>query len=242
PGLGHRSGSSARGGHFGQVGDAGPGVQPGQHVIGARVVRQLAHARAGVVQVPEHDRLRRAALRARRQELQLGVIEAPVAEARLVLLAADALHAERALLHHALLAHRDVRIEQQVQRLRPRLELATRLRVIEPVEVADLVGAVVGAVARADAAVVDLPVEPVGRVIRREYGADRLARRVAALLAQHRRGDGVQWRAVLAAGEIALDAHPAHLAMPAHQLLPDGREVVLGVTGRHARRAAGAAR
>src|SRR5690606_39658615 len=119
-----------------------------------------------------------------------------------------ALHAERALLHDAPLAHRDVRVELPVQRLRPLPR--------EPVVVADLVRTVVGAVARPDAAVVDLTVQPVGRVVRGVDGADRLARRVAAVLAQHRdEADGlvlalrrlVRLLAVLLVPlEVALDA------------------------------------
>src|SRR5439155_19193036 len=85
--------------------------------------------------------------------------------------------------------------------------------VVEPVEVAHLVGAVVGAITRADAAVVDLPVEPVGRVIGGVHGTDRLAGRVAALLAQHRRHHRADRPPppLFATRVIALDPHPAHL-------------------------------
>ena len=61
-----------------------------------------------------------------------------------------------------------------------------RLVVVEPVEAADLVRAVVRAEPRADAAVVDHLVEPVGAVRRREHRAHVLAGRVLAVLAQHR--------------------------------------------------------
>ena len=57
---------------------------------------------------------------------------------------------------------------------------------VVPVEPADLVWAVVRAVARADAAVVDLLVDALGAGRRRQHGADRLARRVLAVLAHHR--------------------------------------------------------
>ena len=59
-------------------------------------------------------------------------------------------------------------------------------RVVEPVEAAHLVRAVVGAVARADAAVVDLLVEALGAVHRGQHRADGLAGRVLAVLAHHR--------------------------------------------------------
>ncbi len=70
----------------------------------------------------------------------------------------------------------------EVHRLRPALDL-----IVEVVEAADLVRAVVRAVARADAAVVDHPVEAFVVVVGRDHRADRLARRRAAVLAQHRR-------------------------------------------------------
>src|SRR5450755_323967 len=98
---------------------------------------------------------------------------------------ANALHAEGAFLHHTLAAHGHVRIQLPVHALRPRVLWARRLAVAEPVEIANLVRTVIRAVAGADAAIVDLHVEPVRRVIRRVHGTHRLARRVAALLAEH---------------------------------------------------------
>src|SRR5256885_9600644 len=56
---------------------------------------------------------------------------------------------EGAFLHHAALAYRHVGIQEHGQRLRPRLPLAAALRVVVPVEVADLVRAVVGEIGRA---------------------------------------------------------------------------------------------
>src|SRR6266516_4163508 len=162
--------------HSGHVGDRGPGGERGVHGVAAR---------RPVVQIAEADRLRRAGLRAGGRYLAVAL--AAVREAGAVLSAADALHTEGALLHHTLLAHGDVRVEQHVERVGPALPFATRLRVVVPVEVAHLVRTVVGAVARADAAVVDLAVEPIGGVVRGVHGAHWLARGVAALLAQHRR-------------------------------------------------------
>src|SRR5439155_21993691 len=99
--------------------------------------------------------------------LQLPVADAPPLVRRLALGAVDALHAEGALLHDALAAHGDVRVELRIERLRP-------LRV-PPVEEADAVGAVVAAVAGADAAVVDLQVEALVVVHDGVDRADRLA-------------------------------------------------------------------
>src|SRR6266511_313334 len=165
----------------------GLGVEARQHVVAARVPRELEDLRVVVAQVAEHDRFRRTRLGARGDDL--AVAHGAVLEPGAVLRAADPLHAEGAFLHHALLADGDVRIEQHLQRLGPRVPGAGRLSVVVPVEVADLVRAVVGAIARADAAVIDLPVEAVGGVIGGVHGTDRLARRVAALLAHHRRSE-----------------------------------------------------
>ena len=92
----------------------------------------------------------------------------------------DALHAVGALLHHAAAAHRHVRIAQQLQ---------ARRFVIgeqEEIEPPHLVGAVVGAVARAHAAVVDHVVQAFGAVHGGLHRADQFARRVLALHARHR--------------------------------------------------------
>ena len=110
----------------------------------------------------------------------------------------DALHAERALLHHADFAHRHVGIELQVERLVPRR--------VEEVEEPDVVRAGVGAVARADAAVVDLRVQAVLGVMAGVGRAHRLARRVVALLAHHR--PELQPHVRELALPVALDANP----------------------------------
>src|SRR5687767_3334050 len=130
-----------------------------------------------------------------------------------ILRLANALHAEGALLHDTLAAHRHVRIELPVQRLGERILPAANLTIPEPVEVADLVRAVVRAIARADAPVVDLDVQTVRRVVRRVHRADRLARRVATMLAHHRDEARLEVRAaVLAALVVPLETDPGHLA------------------------------
>ncbi len=111
-------------------------------------------------------------------------------------------------------------------------------RVLEPVEPPHLVRAVVLAVARADAAVVDLLVDAVGAVHGRQNRADRFARRVVAVLAHHRLEDRV--RARLGAAVVAIDADPVHLPAAPDFVLADDRHVVLGLTRHHARRASGA--
>src|ERR1700710_2987958 len=93
---------------------------------------------------------------------------------------ADALHAKRAFLHDAPLADRDIGIVDEL------LEGVLVMVEIEPVETPDLVGAIVRAEPRPDAAVVDHLVETVFAVHGRIDGADVFARRALAVLAEHR--------------------------------------------------------
>src|SRR5258706_9640065 len=93
----------------------------------------------------------------------------------------NSLHAERAFLHHALSAHGHVGIELPVQRLGESVLRTGGLAVTKPIEVANLVGTVVGAVPRSDAAIVDLNIQSIGRVISRVHRTHRLTRSVAAL-------------------------------------------------------------
>src|SRR5690606_20718644 len=108
----------------------------------------------------------------------------------------------------------------------------------EPVVGAHLVRAVVRTVPRAHAAVVDLAVQAIRRVVRGVHGTDRLARRIAALLAHHRQERRVQILAF--ALEVALDAHPVEDAPLRDLLRADDTDVVLGVACGDAGTAAGA--
>src|SRR5690606_22395237 len=230
----------ALGEHLLQIDDTGLRVQPLEHAVAAPGRRDAADPRVRVLDVAEHDRVAGAGLRAGRHDL--AVRHAAAFQTGPVLGLTDPLHAERALLHDALLSHRDVRVELPAERLGPLPRV--------PVEVADLVRAVVGAVTRPDAAVVDLAVEPVRRVVRRVDGAHRLARRVAALLAQHRDEPGglvaalcrlVRFLAVLLVPvEVPFDPHPVQDAALLHLLGADDSDVVLRVARGDARRAADA--
>src|SRR5438876_821285 len=193
--------------HLREIRDRRQGVEPSEDVIAARVLREGRHARGLVVQVAEHDRLRRAGLRARGRDV--AVLHFSILEPRPVLGTADPLHAEGALLHHALLPHRDVGIEQHVERVRPALPLPTMLGVVVPVEVADLVRTVVGAIARAHAPIVDLAVQAVRCVVGGVYGAHGLTGRVTALLAQHRRHDRAR-----SSGSTSMTPRPCSRASP----------------------------
>src|SRR5262249_45358322 len=92
------------------------------------------------------------------------------------------------------------------------------------------------------AAVVHLAVQAVGGVIRGVHRADGFARRVIAMLAQHRHHSSAERTTVLSPFEVALDPHPTHLATTRYLLLADMRDVVLGIASRDASRAAGAPR
>ena len=163
---------------------------------------QLRDAALGVVDVAEHDRLRRAG------RLAGGHHVAVLHLAALVLGvdagAADALHAVGALLHDAARAHRDLGVAQHLE--------GRRLPVLvqQEVEAPHLVGAVVRAVARPHAAVVDHVVQAFVAVHRGRHRADHLAGRVLAVHAENRLVVrlGVLGRALV----VAVDADPVHLA------------------------------
>src|SRR5207253_1999862 len=91
-------------------------------------------------------------------------------------------HAISAFLYHATAADRDVRVQAE--------PLATTLRgvagILKEIKAPHFVGAIVRAIARADAAVVHHVIEPVVAVDRSVDRADQLARRILALLAGHR--------------------------------------------------------
>src|SRR5204862_1713102 len=76
----------------------------------------------------------------------------------------DALHAIRAFLHHAAHANGDVRVVTHALHFGQLVVIAAARVIVEEVEAPDLVGAVVRAVARADAAVVGHVIEAFGRV------------------------------------------------------------------------------
>src|SRR5690606_18700558 len=134
--------------------------------------------------------------------------------------------------------------------------------VVEPVESTHLVGAVVGAVAGADATVVGHLVQALVAVRGGGHRAHRFARRVVAVLAHHRHehhpgvlaghlhpevhGDLAQpflLRSLIGhvGAEVAVQAQPVHLTASAHLVLAHHGDVVLHVAGRHAGTAAHAA-
>ena len=216
--------------HDRQVAGARARVELLEQPVVERAGLQLRHAAVRVVDVAEHDRVGRARRLARRHHLavaNLAIVELG-RHARVV----DALHAVGALLHHAAAADGDVGVALQLE--------AGRVEVLiqQEVEPPHLVGAVVRAVARADAAVVDHVVQAFVAVRRGRHRAHHLARRRLALLARHRLVIGVG--GVEIAGVVAVDAQPVHLAAVEDLALADHRHVVLGLAGDHAGVAAGA--
>src|SRR5205823_9765911 len=143
----------------------------------------------------------------------------------------DTLAAVGALFQHAAAAHGDLGIQPVLElRLFPILEASE-------VETADFVRAVVRAVARADAPVVDHVVQALGAVHRRAYGANLFARRIFALLARHGLEErlGIVERFILSARiadvgfdvpVVAVDANPVHLSSAHNLLFADHGDVV----------------
>src|SRR5260370_3476792 len=138
---------------------------------------EFGAAGVGIIGVAEDDGLRRAGGLAGGEDFAIadGTILLFGFDARAV----DALHAIGALLHHAAAAHGNLRVAHQLELWRlPILET-------QEIEAADFVGAIVGAVARADTAVIDHVIQAFGAVYR---GADRahlLTRSVFALHARN---------------------------------------------------------
>src|ERR1700730_9402023 len=160
---------------LGEIGHGRPRPQRLEHVIAARAHGELGHPGRALLEIAEADGLGRAGLLAGR--LDVAVLDRAPRLARIVLALLDALDAHGALLHDAELAHGDVGIQLLVEGRRP--------RVVEPVEAADVIRAVVAAVPRAHAAVIDLRVEAFLRVVGGVDGTDGLARRHRAMLAEH---------------------------------------------------------
>src|SRR2546427_9934655 len=160
----------------------------------------------------------------------VAVLHGALVVAGVVLARDDPLHAHRALLHHAELPDRHVGVQLHLER---RWDLP-----LEPIEATHVVWAVVAAVARPHAAVVDLRVQPLVRPVGCEDGTDRLARRDFTMLAEHRQEEVRGLRRLPL--RPARDADPVH-PPPVRGLSPaDDGDVVLGLARDHARLAADA--
>ena len=119
----------------------------------ARAAREPGNAAPGIGNVAEDQCISRAGLGA--GWLHLSVPDQPPFGLCLFLCPADPLNTEGALFHHAAGAYGDVRRELVIERRRP------GMLVIVEVEDPHGIGAVIAAVAGADAAVVNLAVQAV---------------------------------------------------------------------------------
>src|SRR5690606_20370961 len=163
----------------------------------------------------------------------LAVAQRPPVDARLDLGGANSLHAVGAFFHHAPLPDRDFGIVHHLECL-----WLVRNVVSEIVEAPDLVGAVIGAEPRADAAVVDHLVEPIRAV---HGGVDRanvFAGRHLAVLAEHRLRQVLRLLALPQV--VAIDPQPVHGPVFAAVGLADHGNVVFRLAGDDACRAADA--
>ena len=246
---------------LGLVGRARTGVEVGQRAVGTARGLRLGDAGLGIGDVAELDRAGWAGLLA--GDLDGAVADVDVgriagADLGLDLGFLDALDAIGALLHDAAHAHGDVGVLLELREVGRILDGLLRsersfvqvavdaLVVVEEVEAADLVRAVVRAVAGADAAVVGHRVEALVVVDGGVGGADGLARGGLAMLAgDAHEGDLRVFGDRVAGGgaaveEVAVQADPVHVAALEHLLAADDGDVVLGLASGHAGVAAGA--
>src|SRR5262249_8638541 len=109
--------------------------------------------------------------------------------------------------------------------------------VLKPVETPHLVRAVVLAIARANAAVVDLHVQALAAVNRRQNRTHALTGGVITLVAHDRLiGHTRLFRPV----NVSIESYPMHLALSADLIFADNRNIVFSLTTQHACRAADA--
>src|SRR5271166_3185291 len=216
--------------HLGEIGRARPRVEFGEQGIVERRGLDPADPARGIVDVAKENRAARASRLAGGHDLAVG--QAPIGFFRLDARIGDALNAVGAFLHDAAHAHRDFRIALRLE------ALGILVAVLQEIEAAHLVGTVVRAKSRADAAVVDLQVESLGIVDRRFDRADDLAGRLLAMHAGY--GLKMGARLLCLAFVVAIDADPMHFASAQYFLLADHRNVVLRLAGDRAGAAAGA--
>src|ERR1017187_2187486 len=218
---------------LGEIRRSWPRVQLFQQSVVELLGLELRDFRGRIVDVAEDERLRRAHLLAGGEDL--AVPEGPIFLLGVHARAVHPLNAVVALLHDALLADRDVRVREEREDGKVLV-----LVVVEEIEAAHIVRAVVRAVLRPDTAVVGHLVDAFLAVRRGGDRADDLAGCLLAVHAHH--GLVVYERVLGGALVITVDPDPVHLAAAPHFLLADRRDVVLGLAGDGAGVAAGAGR
>ncbi|CAD77715.1 hypothetical protein-transmembrane prediction [Rhodopirellula baltica SH 1] len=217
-------------------------VELAQHAIAANVSLGFRNSGFGIRDVAELDRIGWASSLASGDDFTIANRTAAVF-ASVDLGVLDALDTVGALFHDPTTANGDIGVEHQLLQFAVGLFDRTRVGidavadtdffvVIEVVEAANFVGAVVRTVPRADAAVVGHRVETFVCVNRRRDGANLFARCGFAVHAGDRFLNDVSnvWIAL----EVAVDSQPMHFAAVADLFFADDRHVVFALTSNHA--------
>ena len=209
----------------------------------------MGNAAVRIEQISEHNRARRTSLLAGRLESAIRNLNVP-ALAGFDLLgnlrAFDALHAERALFHHAALAHGNVRVLGQLQQLpfilrlgviairilRPLQQVILALRktrqralvqvleqmlvVIEEIKPADLIRTVVGTITCSNATVVGHDIQALLVMHGGVDGANTFTRSILAMLAEHRLVHHLRVVHLIFLRQLAIAAEVTIDAQPVH--------------------------
>src|ERR1700722_18472967 len=207
-----------------QVSGSWPHVQIFQQAVVPSLRLELRHAALGIVDISENDGLGGTSLRAGRGDFAIG--DAAVLLLGLDFHRIDALDAVRTLFHHAAAAHRDVGIASSVQ------AGGAPIGIEQEVETPHFVGAVIGTIARAHAAVVNHLIDAFAAMHGCCHRTHQFARRILALHARHRLV--IQLGVVPIAFKIAVHAQPVHVAPAGDLDLADHRYVVFRHASHHA--------
>ena len=200
-----------------QIDDCGFGIQMVEDLIGPRVLDEFRYSAVLIHQVTKGHGVCRTGLDTGRDDLSIPDLSPLVF--RSVFALHDPLDAEGTFFHDPFLPNSHVRIELPVQGFGPGEG--------KPVEATNLVGTVLRTEERADAAVVDLIVEPIHAVMGSKHGADRLAGCIVTVLAEH--GDEPDKRFLRL--EETFDPDPRHLPSLEDLFFPDKSHIVLGIAG-----------
>ena len=182
-----------------------------------------------IFQIAEYERTGRASLHACRRYVP--ILQLFICLPTLPFALADPLHTEGALFHDAFGANGNVGIEI--------LSLLFFEIAFPEIEEPRMVGTVVSAIARANATVVDLNVQPLLVMVRRVYRTHRLAGCVVAMLTEH--GQKTRFDVGVFPFPIALDANPINCPLLNHNVFEVERDIVFGMAGDNASLAARAA-
>src|SRR6476661_5458879 len=203
-----------------------------QHAVIAPASLHLGNAAVWIFKIAEYDCLRRAGLLARGLYLAIGQFAFSLQ--RNILGQLDPLYAHAAFFHHAARTHRDIWVQNHAPERALHVEIELRIfRVVVPIEAAHLVRAIIRTVARANAAVVNLLVEPLRTGAGGQHRTDCLAWRVLAMLAHHRLVNALG--IVFCPAVIAVNADPVHDAGAFDLVFADHGNVVFRLACNHAR-------